>query len=293
MNYLAEGIRTKPGGTDVLHEMTLGVRSSETRIKDILGEVEGNKIINGLYGEINLQREDHLVPFAWNLDMYRNPPVNWDPTVPFVSTSNDDMDYVRQEAEAIVRLEDAGGVINKDMTHCIIGDYVICVPNPADPLKRPFWVGQVTKNSPAKKELRVHWLLPPSRHPGSVGKKAKGKERKSEDMEVESTVRAPVQSEPSYLSPAAPPKERLRFPQQPSTACKIKNYPYAQFRTVMDINTAQKSNSNKGLRKPVIPSYPIDYTCCIFSFPNLTSETRLPSNVLDELSRDEDIEWKG
>ena len=52
MDYLAEGIRTKPGGTDVLHEMTFGLRSSETRIKDILGEVEGDKIIKGLYEEI-------------------------------------------------------------------------------------------------------------------------------------------------------------------------------------------------------------------------------------------------
>ena len=92
-----------------------------------------------------------MVPFAWNLDMHRKPHVNWDPTVPFVSTSNADMDYVCQEAEAIVHMEDAGGVINKDMTHCIIGDYVICVPNPADPLKRPFWVGRLPKIPQPKK----------------------------------------------------------------------------------------------------------------------------------------------
>jgi hypothetical protein len=193
-------------------------------------------------------------------------------------------------------MEDAGGAINKDMTLTNVGDYVICVSNPSDPLKRPFWVGQVTNNYTTQKELRVHWLLPPTKRPGSDGKGTKGKNgasRKTEDMDVENTAREPELMETKYVSPSAPPRERAHLPQQPNLACKIKNFPYAQFRPVMDINTAEKSNSNKGNRKSVIPSFRISYDCCYFSFTSLKPDTRLPSNVLDELSLEKDIQWKG
>jgi len=295
LDYVAPATRS-PTGKDYLLEMVLGIRSSSQRIKDILGERKGAKIIDGLLAEVELQREDYLVPFAWDLSMYRTPPINWDPAVPFVSQSNADLDAVRQEAEALVRMEDAGGAINKDMTLTNVGDYVICVSNPSDPLKRPFWVGQVTNNYQTQKDLRVHWLLPPTKRPGSDGKGTKGKNgasRETEDMDVESTAREPVLMETKYVSPSAPPRERAHLPQQPNLLCKIKNFPYAQFRPVMDINTAEKSNSNKGNRKSVIPSFRISYDCCYFSFSSLKPDTRLPTNVLDELSMEQEIQWKG
>ena len=293
LNYIAEGIRVKPGATDVLHEMAMGVRSCTSRIKDILGEEKGQRVIDGLNAEIELQREDHLVPFAWDLSMYRNPPVNWDTAQPFTSTSNALLAGVREEAEAIVRMEDAGGPINKDMANCNIGDYLVCVSNPSDPLKRPFWVGQVVETYRAQEEFKVHWLLPPTKHPSSGGKGAKRGSGETEDMEAESTSRAPIQYDQGYVSPANPPKERQNNLQEPNLQCKIKNYPYAQFCPVMDVNTAAKSNSSKGVRKVVMPHHMIPFQCVCFSFPNLKPNNCLPNNVLDELSRDKEIKWKG
>ena len=78
----------------------------------------------------------------------------------FTSQSNELMLQVREEAVRQVILEDAGGPINKDMALANIGEYVIVNPNQSsDSLKRPFWVAQVVENLPAKRKLRVHWLL--------------------------------------------------------------------------------------------------------------------------------------
>jgi hypothetical protein len=134
------------------------------------------ELLHGLLHEIDLQREDREVPFSWDLSMYRKPPINWDPAAPFVPESEAHMSAVREEAVQLVEMEDAGGVINKEMEHANIGDYVIVAPNlSADPLKRPFWVGQVTNNYITQRELRVHWLLPPTKHIVRGGKGAKGK----------------------------------------------------------------------------------------------------------------------
>jgi hypothetical protein len=62
---------------------------------------------------------------------------------------------------------------------------------------------------------------------------------------------------------------------------------------VLDINTAEKSNSNKGLRKAVVPSHKISYDSVFFSFQHMKTDDKLPFNVLDELSREEEIDWKG
>ena len=72
LDYMAPATRS-PTGKDYLLEMVLGIRSSSQRIKDILGERKGAKIIDGLFAEVELQREDYLVPFAWDLSMSLSP----------------------------------------------------------------------------------------------------------------------------------------------------------------------------------------------------------------------------
>jgi hypothetical protein len=176
LDYVAEATRVTDT-SDPLHQMALGIQNASDRIRYCLPPSQATKVIDGLFAEVELQRKDVLVPFAWNLSMYCNPPVNWNPAESFVSSFDADMQSVRKEAEEQVALEDAGGVINKDMTLANIGDYVICVSNPSDPLKRPFWVGQVTKNYPTQSELRVHWLLPPTRFAARNGKGNKGNSR--------------------------------------------------------------------------------------------------------------------
>ena len=91
---------------------------------------------------------------------------------------------------------------------------------------------------------------------------SKGKDaasRETEDMEAESTVRETVIVDKTYISPVHPPKERAGREQEQNRMCRIKNYPYCQFKPVLDINTKKKSNSKKGLRKAVVPSYRIGY----------------------------------
>ena len=186
LNYIAEGIRVKPGATDVLHEMAMGVRSCTSRIKDILGEEGGQRVIDGLNAEIELQREDHLVPFAWDLSMYRNPPVNWDTAQPFNSTSNALLAGVREEAEAIVRMEDAGGPINKDMANCKIGDYLVCVSNPSDPLSALFGWDRLSKAIVPRKSLKcTGFCLQPSTLVAAVrGLKGEAGKRKTWRLKV-------------------------------------------------------------------------------------------------------------
>jgi hypothetical protein len=184
LNFIADALKPKPK-KDPFHLMVTGVNSCLQRAKDILGAEAGKRVIDGLLHEINLQREDQEVPFSWDLSMYRRPPINWDPAAPFVSESDAHMSAVREEAVMLVDMEDAGGVINKEMELTNIGDYVIVAPNlSADPLKRPFWVGQVVNNYTTQRELRVHWLLPPTKHIVSGGKGARGKKGKAGEQKT-------------------------------------------------------------------------------------------------------------
>jgi len=224
LDYVASATRVTEK-SDPLHQMALGIRNASDRIRECLPENLATKVIEGLYAEVELQRKDVLVPFAWDLSMYRNPPVNWNPAEPFVSSFDADMQSVRKEAEEQVALEDAGGVINKDMTLANIGDYVICVSNPSDPLKRPFWVGQVTNNYPTQSELCVHWLLPPTRFADRNGKGNKGNSKDSVDKGGESTAKLPPRNDVQYVTPAAPPKDRQQCLQEPNIECTLKNYP--------------------------------------------------------------------
>ena len=297
LTYQADKLKDGANEKDVLQQIVIGIRSAAARIKDILGDEKGQAIVDSLYNEVDLMRVDHLYPFDWDVSMYRKPPVNWNHAVPFVSQSEEEMLKVREEAVQLVNLEDAGGLINKDMALVNVGDYVIVQPNQScDSLKRPFWVAQVCENLFAQKKLRVHWLLPPTKQRLRGGKGTKGnngEDMVTEDVEAQSTATGPVVLEKIYVSPSAPPKERARMPKEENNLCVIRNYPYAQFKPVLEINNAEKSHSNKGAPKPMIGYVKISYRCCIFSFSNLTSEDRLPNNVLDELSKDEDIQWKG
>lgn len=166
----------------------------------------------------------------------------------------------------------------------------------SDRLKRPFWVGQVTATYPNQGKLRVHWLLPPTTHTGRVGKGTKGNVGNGEEpvaLNDESTVNRPAGDKLSYVTPLHPPKERKHMPQEPNKHCVLRHYPYAQFKAVMDLNSSTKSSSNKGVRKPIVPSFVIPFDCVYFSFAHLTPDSRLPHNVLDEISNEAEIEWKG
>ena len=227
----------------------------------------------------------------------QEPPINLDPTVAFVSKSTADLDKVRAEAEELVNMEDAGGVINANMEFVNVGDYVIVKPNlHLDSLKRPFWVGHVTQNYVARRKLRVHWLLPPTKHTGRSGRGAKA----AVETSVEGDNSVPTQGRAalpppslSYVTPSSVPLERRRKVQEPNKLCVLPHYPYAQFKPVLDINTSQKSHSNKGLRKAVHQTSVIDYDCVFFGFQNLGEEDTLPHKVLDALSAEEEIQWKG
>jgi hypothetical protein len=133
------------------------------------------------------------VQFNWNLEMYRNPPINWNPSVPFVSRSAADLSSVRDEAVAVVNMEDNGGKINEDMALANIGDYVIVASNlPSDSLKRPFWVGQITQNYTSRQKLRVHWLLPPTTHSSRGGRGTKGTEGSGDGKAVPPPVEVAI-----------------------------------------------------------------------------------------------------
>jgi len=289
LDYIAPRVRNNPDSKDdKIALMTLGVESCSSRIITILGHERGNEVINGLRAEIELQSEDQLVQFNWNLEMYRNPPINWNPSVPFVSRSAADLSSVRDEAVAVVNMEDNGGKINEDMALANIGDYVIVASNlPSDSLKRPFWVGQITQNYTSRQKLRVHWLLPPTTHSSRGGRGTKGTEGSGDGKAV------PPPVEVRYVTPANVPKARRGKVQEPNRLCTLKNYPYASFQPALDCNTSEKSHSNKGTRKTVLPTHSIDYACVYFSFPHLGEEDRLPNNVLDAISAENQIQWKG
>ena len=109
LNYIAPRVTNKPDSEyDIFHQMTLGVESCAPRMISLLGHAQATQILNGLRDEIAMQRVDHEIKFQWDLEMYRNPPINWDPTVAFVSKSTADLDRVRAEAEELVNMEDAG-----------------------------------------------------------------------------------------------------------------------------------------------------------------------------------------
>ena len=101
----------------------------------------------------------------------------------------------------------------------------------------------------------------------------------------------------TYVSPAHVPPERALKKQQPNTQCVIINYPYAQFKAHLDVNTNGASHSNRGERKIVNPTSWIDYDTVYFSFPHLGMMNDvhdcLPSNVLDAISLEESIDWMG
>ena len=295
--YIAPRVTSKiDSAHDILQQMTLGVESAAPRIKDCLGHEQGERIIQGLKHEIKLQREDREVPFSWNLSMYKNPPINWNPAVSFVSTSADELSGVRAEAEKLVSMEDAGGVINTTMELANIGDYVIVRPNQRqDSLKRPFWGGQITKNYIKKAELRVHWLLPPTGAYSSrcrKGAKETGGKATCADGTGQEKAAA-VSSQLKFVTPASVPAERRHKPQEPNRLCTLRNYPYAQFKPVLDINSSIKSHSNKGVRAVKLNTDVISYNCVFFSFPHLATEDRLPDNVLDAISEHDQIQWKG
>ena len=126
LDYVASRVKNSvDSDKDMLAQMTLGVESASGRIIDLLGVQKGNEVLDGLRREIELQREDRLIKFAWDTEMYRNPPINWNPAIPFASTSAADLRGVRAVAEELVNMEDEGGVINSDMALANIGDYVI------------------------------------------------------------------------------------------------------------------------------------------------------------------------
>lgn len=120
-----------------------------------------------------------------------------------------------------------------------------------------------------------------------------GSQQNTIDKGGESTAKMPPRNDVQYVTPAAPPKDRQQCLQEPNIECTLKHYPYAKFKAVMDLNSNEKSNSNKGNRKAVIPSFRIPYECVFFSFSHLKTDDRLPNNVLDEISKEEDIQWKG
>ena len=180
-------------------------------------------------------------------------------------------------------MEDTGGALNTDMSTTNVGDYLIVCANLAcDTLKRPFWVARVSKNDVAEEKLQVSWFLPLTKH--AVRKKG------------DTQARFPF-LETTYVSPAHVPPERALKKQQPNTQCVIKNYPYAQFKAHLDVNTNVASHSNLGERKIVNPTSWIDYDTVYFSFPHLGMMNDvhdcLPSNVLDAISLEESIDWMG
>ena len=259
--------------------MTLGVESAAPRMRRLLGYEQAEQILNGLRTEIARQRIDVEIPFQWDLEIYRNPPINWDPSVAFVSKLTADLDSVRAEAVELVNMEDDGGVINGDMTLVNVGDYVIVKGNlQKDSLKRPFWVGHVSQNNVGRRQLRVHWLLPPTTHTGRSKRGAKETEESMmmDGEEPQGRTAAPHPSL-SYVTPCSVPKERRGKPQEPNRHCILKHYPYAQFRPVLDLNTTAKSHSNKGLRKAIHQTHPISYDCCFFFFPELGRRRSTPT----------------
>ena len=73
------------------------------------------------------------------------------------------------------------------------------------------------KNYTTKKQLRVHWILPPSKQRVRRGKEAKGKNGEgmvAEDMEAQSHVNEPAHLERWYITPGGAPKERAKKPKE-------------------------------------------------------------------------------
>jgi hypothetical protein len=298
LNYIANAVPVPVNGKgkDQIAEMTNGVMACAGRLNELCGIARGTEILNGLLHEIKLQKEDRLIPFTWDLSFYRNPPTIWDPNSPCVHRSEEDLHSVRKEAKAIIDIEDNGGIINKDMKLTNIGDYVIvCANLEEDPLKRPFWVGQVSDNDPARRKMVVTWLLPPTRVVSSKDSKHK------DDMDVpdcekdesEATRRGVSFYQQQFDTPRNVPLQRRNKPQKPSAVCLLKNYPYAQFKVVLDCNSNAKSNSNKGNRKMRVPTSDLHRECVYFSFQHLAKGNRLPNSVLDAISEEPDINWMG
>ena len=284
LDYVADALKVKDGH-DPIQAMRNGVLASQPRLEDLLGHAEAEAVVNDLLAEIKLQTTNQIHDFCWDLEKYKYPSIAWDPLLPFVLRAECNLSThpTRAEAEAIIRLEDAGGAINTNMATTNVGDYVIVCPNLAcDTLKRPFWVARVSKNNVPDKQLQVSWLLPPTKH--SVKKKGN------------SQARFPFLST-TYVSPAHVPPERAHKKQQPNTQCVIRNYPYAQFKAHLDVNTNIASHSNRGERKIVNPTSWIDYDTIYFSFPHLgimnDEHDCLPSNVLDAISLEPSIDWMG
>ena len=298
LDYTAYKVE-RSGEKDAIAEMIRSVNNSERRLVELLGEEKGQLIKNGLLAEIELQKEDQEVSFNWDLSFYQNPPVNWTDEEPYVARdcvpqSGDDIDDVREEASAVVDLEDAGGLINSDLKLTNIGDYVIVKPNvSADSLKRPFWVGHVCKNSKSKEKIQVHWLLPPTSISVRQGK-ATGTYEQIVDPDLPENESGAEKKSPalgvnSYKTPRRVPIERQHKPQRPNKQCVLKHYPYAEFRPVLQLEDATKVGERRYKKKTVW----ISYDCVFFSFPHLGEEDTLPGTVLDAISNEPQIDWMG
>ena len=290
LNYTARKLTCSDSKRNPIREMQVNVLNSQQRLVEMLGFETGIKVVNGLLGEIERQTRDVVVPFSWDLSKYENPVTNWDSDAPFfapASAGSAAMLHVRREAERITNFEDAGGAISGDISTGTVGDYVIvCANLEKDSLKRPFWVGQIVENDPAQKRLKVKWLLPPTTHTYSKVKSYPVGGPVGERNEVPSDftrIEAP-HLEVTYISPRSPPIERRRKPQKPNTLCVIRNYPYASFQAVLDVNTKKPSHSNRGIRAVLQKAVWIPYNSCFFTFQHLTTEETLPNSVLDAIS---------
>jgi hypothetical protein len=251
--------------------------------------------MNDLLHEIELQETDKKIPFNWDISMYRDPPTNWDENQPYqikdyVPQASADLESVREEATRQVDLEDAGGPINTDLSLTNIGDYVIVAPNlSADSLKRPFWVGQVCKNSKTQNKLQVHWLLPPTSASLRQGNTTGTYEEVIEPEVAQGARKAPSAITNKYKTPKHIPEERRHKPQRPNNQCLLPNYPYSEFRPVVHADLSAKPGGRKFAKQTCW----ISYDCVFFSFPHLGEEDTLPSNVLDAISNEEQIDWMG
>ena len=303
LNYVA--FKTERSGPkDRIEEMVRCVNNSERRLVELLGHEKGQLVRNGLLAEIDLQKTDQIIDFSWDLSMYQNPPVNWTEEKPYVAKTSvpepgdvdDDRADVREEASMVVDLEDAGGPINTNLKFTNIGDYVIVAPNvSADSLKRPFWVGHVAKNSKNQKKLQVHWLLPPTSSSVRQGKGTGTYEQMvgSDHLEEEDTSGSSAKHMAAfkYRTPKEVPQERRHKQQKPNKQCLLKNYPYAEFRPVLSSRGEDETaEGGKNFQKR---THWIPYNCVFFSFPHLGEEDTLPDNVLDAISKEEEIDWMG
>ena len=141
---------------DIINKMEMQLEDSANRIANTRGNAEN--IITHLKRLIDVQKQEHVFPFSWNMKMYRFPPKKGQKSFDF---SPAQLAIIEQ-----VHLDNAQKRVH-NLDPCVIVSHVprletfnFVIIKCANNTQTPFFVAEVVSNNPGDNTVTVQWWAP-------------------------------------------------------------------------------------------------------------------------------------